>query len=228
MYYPFDPLYLYLVLPAFIFSIWAQHKVTSSFKTYSKQRTANGKTGADAAKEVLHLAGISGVKIEPVKGNLTDHFDPTTNVIRLSENVYGTSSIAAVGVAAHEAGHAVQYATAYRPMKLRAAIIPITNLGSALSTPLIIIGLLFSMTGLINIGILLFGAVVFFQLVTLPVELNASRRAIAALDKSGFLTKDELPASKKVLTAAALTYVGALAVSLTQLIRLISLSRRKR
>ena len=225
---PFDPLYLFLVLPTMIFAMWAQFRVTSSFKKYSAQRTRNGITGAQAAQEVLRQAGVSGVQIERIRGNLTDHFDPRTNVIRLSENVCDTASVAAVGVAAHEAGHAIQYANAYFPMKLRAAIIPITNIGSKLSMPLILLGMIFSMTGLINIGIILFGIVVLFQLITLPVEFNASRRAVKILSNSGALYREEIPASKKVLSAAALTYVGALAVSLAQIVRLISMSQRRR
>jgi len=224
----FDPLYLYLVLPAVIFSMWAQYKVTSSFKKYSQQRTSTGITGAQAAREVLQKAGVSGVRIERVKGNLTDHFDPRSNIIRLSENVHDTPSVAAVGVAAHEAGHAVQHASGYAPIKLRSAIIPVTNIGSKLSMPLVILGLILSIPELINIGIILFGAVVLFQLITLPVEFNASARAVAALDKSGILKGSELQGSKRVLSAAALTYVGALAVSLAQLIRLIAMSRRRR
>jgi len=223
----FDPLYLILVMPALLFSMWAQHHVTSSFKTYSRQRTRNGLTGARAAQEILQRAGVSGVRIERVNGNLTDHFDPRDNVIRLSESVYDVPSVAAVGVAAHEAGHAIQYAHGYAPMQLRAAIIPITSLGSKLSIPLIIIGFLVGMTGLVNLGILLFGAVVLFQLITLPVEYNASNRAIEALEGSALLARDEVPASKKVLSAAALTYVGALAVSLAQLIYFVSIFRQR-
>ncbi|MCL2772835.1 MAG: zinc metallopeptidase [Oscillospiraceae bacterium] len=228
LYMPFDSLYLYLVLPALIFSIWAQSRVTGSFKKYSAQRTVNGITGAEAAREVLRRAGVSDVQIQRVSGNLTDNFDPRTNVIRLSEKVYDAASVAAVGVAAHEAGHAVQYAIGYSPMKVRSAIIPVTNIGSKLSIPLVLLGIIFSMPGLIDIGIILFGAVVVFQLVTLPVEFNASRRAIEVLSESGLLTGDELPSAKKVLSAAALTYVGALAVSLAQLIRLIAISRNRR
>ena len=228
LYMPFDSLYLILVLSALLFSMWAQFKVTSSFKKYAKQRTSNGLTGAEAAQEVLRKSGVDGVRIERVSGKLTDHFDPRTNVIRLSESVYDSTSVAAVGVAAHEAGHAVQYASAYVPMKIRAGIIPVTRFGSMLSVPLIMMGIFLNMTGLINIGIILFGAVVVFQLVTLPVEFNASRRAITVLDQSGVLAKNELPSAKKVLSAAALTYVGALAVSLAQLIRLIAISNRRR
>lgn len=228
LYLPFDPLFLFLVIPAFAFSIWAQFKVTSSFKIYSEKRTLKGITGADAAQNILRNAGVYDVKIEKIQGSLSDHFDPRTNVISLSENVYDSASVAAVGVAAHEAGHAIQYASAYAPIKLRSAIIPITNIGSKLSVPLILMGMLFGMTGLINIGIILFGTVVVFQLITLPVEFNASHRAVTILGESGLLTGDELSGSKKVLTAAALTYVGALALSLAQLIRLISISQRRR
>jgi len=228
LFMPFDELYLFLVLPTIVFSIWAQYKVTSSFKKYSKQRTIHGLTGAGAAQRVLDRAGVSGVRIEHVGGNLTDHFDPRDNVIRLSESVYDTPSVAAVGVAAHEAGHAIQYANAYIPMKIRATIIPVTSIGSKMAIPLVLIGIFLEMTGLINIGILLFGMVVVFQLITLPVEFNASRRAINILDEARLLTREEIPASKKVLSAAALTYVGALAVSLAQLLRLITLAGRRR
>ena len=228
LYTPFDPLYLFLVLPAFIFSLWAQAMVSSRFKKYSAQRTINGITGVDAARQVMERAGVYNVPIERVTGNLSDHYDPRTNVIRLSENVYDTASVAAVGVAAHEAGHAIQYATSYAPIRMRAAIIPVTNIGSKLSVPLIIIGMLMEMTGLINIGIILFGTVVVFQLITLPVEFNASRHAVSSLSQTGLLNDDELSGSKKVLSAAALTYVGALAVSLAQLIRMLAVSRRRR
>lgn len=228
LYLPFDPLFLLLVLPAIIFTIWAQFNVSSSFKIYSGKRTLKGITGAEAALHILKYAGVYDVKIEKIQGSLSDHFDPRTNVICLSENVYDSASVAAVGVAAHEAGHAIQYASAYTPIKLRSAIIPITNIGSKLSMPLILMGMIFGMTGLINIGIILFATVVVFQLITLPVEFNASHRAVTVLNESGLLTGDELSGSKKVLTAAALTYVGALALSLAQLIRLISLSQRRR
>ena len=226
-YMPFDELYVVLVLPALLFAMWAQFMVKSSFKKYSKQRTSNGMTGAEAANEILKQNGMSSVRIERVSGSLTDHFDPRSNVIRLSENVHDTPSVAAVGIAAHEAGHAIQYATSYAPVKLRAAIIPITNIGSSLSVPLIILGIFLEIAGLITIGIMLFGAVVVFQLITLPVEFNASRRAVSVLGKSGILSKSELPAAKKVLFAAALTYVGALVVSLAQLIRLLAIAKRR-
>ena len=228
MFFPFDPLFLTLVLPALFFAMWAQHRVTSSFRKYSQQRTRNGMTGIQAAQEVLRRGGVSGVKIERIQGNLTDHFDPRSNTIRLSDHVYDTASVAAVGVAAHEAGHAIQHANGYAPLKLRTGILPITSIGSKLAMPLVLIGFIFSMPQLITIGIVLFGAVVVFQLITLPVEFNASRRAMALLEQSYVLSQDELPASRKVLSAAALTYVGALAVSLAQLLRLIALSNRRR
>jgi len=228
LYNAFDPYFILLVIPAMIFSMWAQHMVTSSFKKYSSQMTSKRLTGAQAAAAVLKYSGVDNVSIERIPGSLTDHFDPRTNVIRLSDSVHDSASVAAVGVAAHEAGHAIQYANKYVPMKLRAAIIPVTNIGSKLSMPLVLVGLLMSLPGLINIGILLFATVVLFQLITLPVEFNASRRAIKILDDSALLSREEVPASRKVLTAAALTYVGALAVSLAQLIRLIALSRSRR
>jgi Zn-dependent membrane protease YugP len=217
-------MYLVLVLPALLFTVWAQYMVSSSFKKFSKLRTLRGITGADAAGEVLRRAGVHDVRIEQVRGNLTDHYDPRQNVIRLSESVYGVPSVAAVGVAAHEAGHALQYASGYFPIRIRAAIIPVTNIGSKLAMPLVLLGLLFGFAGLINIGIVLFGAVVVFQLLTLPVEFNASRRAIRALEDSGALGTSELPGARKVLTSAAMTYVAALAVSLAQLLRLIGLA----
>jgi len=228
LYNPFDPLYLVLVLPAMIFAMWAQFRVSSSFKKYAQQRTMNGLTGAGAAQEVLRQAGVFDVRIERVSGNLTDHFNPRSNVIRLSDSVHDSPSVAAVGVAAHEAGHAIQYATSYAPIKLRAGIIPITKIGSMLAMPLVFLGLFLEWTGLINLGIILFGLVVVFQLITLPVEFNASRRAMRILGDSGLLSREELPASKKVLSAAALTYVGALALSLMQLISLILRANRRR
>jgi len=228
LYMQFDIMYLFLVLPALLFSLWAQYMVKSSFKKYSQRFTSNNLTGAGAAYEVLRRNGVTGVRIERVPGNLTDHFDPRSNVICLSDSVYAAPTIAAVGVAAHEAGHAIQHAHNYAPMKLRAAIIPVTRYGSMLSMPLVMIGLVFELTGLINIGIMLFGAVVLFQLITLPVEFNASRRAMSSLIESGLLSRDEAPGARKVLSAAALTYVGALIVSIAQFARLFARSRRRR
>ena len=227
-YYGIDMTYLVLVLPAFLFSLWAQMKVNSTFSRYSKVRSLRGLTGAQAARYILDRNGLTHVRIEQVAGNLTDHFDPRTNVVRLSQSVYNVPSIAAVGVAAHECGHAVQYAVGYGPMKLRAAIIPATNFGSKLALPLILIGLLFNSSQLLLAGILLFSLTAVFQLVTLPVEFNASSRALRTLDQQGLLTQEELAGTRKVLTAAALTYVAALLVALAQLVRMLLLYNRRR
>ncbi|MBP1551859.1 MAG: zinc metallopeptidase [Oscillospiraceae bacterium] len=221
MYYGIDTYYLILVIPAMIFSMWAQAKVNSTFKRYSQQRTYSGMTGYEAARRILAANGLYNVQVERVAGNLTDHYDPKTNVIRLSDSVFGSNSVAAVGVAAHEAGHAVQYAQNYAPIKLRSAIIPVTNIGSQLSIPLVLIGAFMGMDPLINIGLLLFATVAVFQLVTLPVEFNASRRAVNALEMSGSIGDEELYGVKKVLGAAAMTYVAALAVAVANLLRLI-------
>lgn len=228
-FYGIDIWYIILVLPAVILSLIASAGVNSTFKKYSKVASARGTTGADAARRVLEANGVFGVQIERVNGNLTDHFDPKTNTIRLSDSVYGSTSVAAVGVAAHEAGHAVQYAESYAPMKLRSAIIPVTNIGSNLAMPLVLLGIIFSMPLLADIGILAFSFSTLFQLVTLPVEFNASSRAIKAIE--GFAAgESEVKSAKKVLRAAAMTYVAALAVSLANLLRLIMIvgSNRRR
>ncbi len=227
-YYGFDPTYLYLVLPCILLSLWASWNVNSTFKKYSNQFSQRRLTGAEAAQRVLSANGVHGVRIERVSGNLTDHFDPRTNVIRLSDSVYSSTSTAAIGVACHEAGHAVQYAVDYAPIKLRAAIIPITNLGSRLAMPLILAGLLFASAGsfsdtLVYLGIAAFGLSLVFQLVTLPVEFNASRRALQAIESANILTEEEQRGARKTLTAAALTYVAATAVALAQLLRLVAL-----
>ena len=230
-YYGYDWTYVYLVLPCLIFSLWASWRVNSTFKKYSKQYSSRGLTGADAAQRVLRANGVSGVRIERIGGSLTDHYDPTSNVIRLSDDVYGSTSTAAIGVACHEAGHAVQYAQGYAPIKLRAAIIPVTNFGSRMAMPLILLGILFSSLGnasdfFINLGIICFGFSVVFQLVTLPVEFNASRRAMQTLESRYILSGEELTKARKVLTAAALTYVAALLNGILQLLRLLSISKR--
>ncbi len=224
----FDYTYLVLVLPCVLLALWASANVNSTFKKYSQQLSARHVTGADAAQRVLSANGVSGVRIERVSGNLTDHYDPRTNVIRLSDSVYSNTSTAAIGVACHEAGHAVQYAQSYAPIKLRAAIIPVTNIGSKLAMPLILLGLLFSAGesfsyGLVYAGIACFGLSLVFQLVTLPVEFNASRRAMQAISETGLLTEAEQKGARKTLTAAALTYVAATAVALAQLLRLLVL-----
>ncbi len=234
-YYGFDWTYIVLVLPCLILSMWASSNVNSTFKKYSKQYSYRRITGAQAAQRVLSANGVHGVRIERVSGNLTDHFDPKTNVIRLSDSVYDATSTAAIGVACHEAGHAVQYALGYAPIKLRSAIIPLTNFGSRLAMPLILIGILLSAMGEISytfvyLGIACFGLSLVFQLVTLPVEFNASRRAMEAISSAGILTEEEQKGARKTLTAAALTYVAATAVALAQLLRLIAIfgGRRKR
>ena len=227
-YYGFDWTYLYLVLPCILLSLWASSNVNSTFKKYSRQFSRRGLTGAEAAQRVLSANGVSGVRIERVSGNLTDHFDPRTNVIRLSDSVYGSTSTASIGVACHEAGHAVQYAESYAPIKIRAAIIPLTNFGSKIAMPLILAGILMTFLGsfsdtLVYLGIAAFGLSLVFQLVTLPVEFNASRRAMRAIEESNLLTSEEQRGARKTLKAAALTYVAATAVALAQLLRLIVL-----
>ena len=225
-YYGFDWTYIVLVLPCILLSLWASSNVNSTFKKYSRQYSIRRLTGAQAAQRVLAANGVHGVRIDRVSGNLTDHFDPKTNVIRLSDSVYDSTSTAAIGVACHEAGHAVQYAQNYAPIKLRAAIIPITNFGSKIAMPLILIGILLSALGNISytfvyLGIAAFSLSLVFQLVTLPVEFNASRRAMAAIESADILTEDEQRGARKTLRAAAMTYVAATAVSLAQLLRLI-------
>ncbi len=227
-YYGFDMTYIVLVLPFVILSLWASANVNSTFKKYAKQYSARRITGAEAAQRVLSAHGVSNVRIERVGGNLTDHYDPRTNVIRLSDSVYSSTSTAAIGVACHEAGHAVQYAHNYGPIKLRAAIIPVTNLGSRLAMPLILLGLLLSTFAemsyaLVYLGIACFGLSLVFQLITLPVEFDASRRAMQTISSAGILTEEEQRGARKTLTAAALTYVAAAAVSLMQLLRLVML-----
>jgi len=224
----FDWTYLVIVMPFVLLSLLASASVNSTFKKYSKQFSRRGITGAQAAERVLRSNGVSGVRIERVAGNLTDHYDPKSNVIRLSEGVYDSTSTASIGVACHEAGHAVQYAQSYAPIKLRAAIIPITNIGSKLALPLIILGLILTASEqmsftFVYLGIGCFGLSLLFQLVTLPVEFNASRRAMQAIEYGELLTPEEQKGARKTLTAAAMTYVAATAVSLAQLLRLIIL-----
>lgn len=228
-----DMTYVVLVLPAVIFALWASSHVNSTFSKYSRQFNRRSLTGAQAARYVLDHNGCREVRIQKIGGELTDHYDPKENVIRLSESVYDSTSSAAVGVACHEAGHAIQYAENYAPIKMRAAIIPITNIGSRLAVPLIMLGLILcalepAWIGIAYVGIACFGLSTIFQLLTLPTEFNASHRAIAAIEASNLLAGDELDGAKKVLKAAALTYVAALAVSLMQLLRLLILVNRRR
>ena len=229
----FDWTYLFLVLPAMIFAMIASAGVNSTFAKYSKQYSSRGVTGAQAARLVLDRNGLQNIPIEQISGKLTDHYDPRANVIRLSSEVYNGTSTASIGVACHEVGHAIQHATGYTPIKVRSAIVPITNIGSKLAIPLIIIGILCSALSeffiwLAYIGIIGFALTVVFQLVTLPTEFNASSRALATIRENGILTPEELKGSKKVLNAAAMTYVAALAVAVAQLLRLIILVNRRR
>ncbi len=226
-YYGIDPLYLYLVFPAIILSLIASMLVKSTFSKYSKV-DANY-SGADAARRVLEANGVTDVRVERVSGHLTDHFDPKANVIRLSDSVYDSFSIASIGVAAHEAGHAVQYANGYTPIKIRNAIYPVCNLGSRLSIPLLLIGLLFNFYFLMDLGIIFFAVALAFQLITLPVEFNASSRALQAVRDYNILIDDtEVRGARKVLTAAAMTYIASFLVSLTQLLRFLIIANRRR
>ena len=224
-YYSADSLWTYivLVLPAVILAMWASANVNSTFKKYSSVPSASRYTGYDAARRILDANGLTNIKIEHVSGNLTDHYDPKAGVIRLSDSVYTNNSAAAIGVAAHEAGHAVQHATKYYPLTLRNAIIPVCSIGSNLAMPLILLGIVFEIFGLCYLGIIAFGLSTLFQLITLPVEFNASSRALAALESSGRFTDTDLKNANKTLRAAALTYVAALAVSLANLLRLVLL-----
>ena len=227
-FYGFDWTYLVLVLPCMIFAMIASSNVNKTFQKYATQYSQRRLTGAEAAQRVLAQNGVTSVRIERVAGNLTDHYDPRTNVIRLSDSVYTSTSTAAIGVACHEAGHAVQYAQNYAPIKLRSAIIPLTNIGSRLAMPLILLGILFGAAGvfsdaLINLGIAAFGLSFLFQVITLPVEFNASRRAMQAIESANLLTQEEQAGARKTLNAAAMTYVAATAVALSQLVRLLVL-----
>ena len=226
-FYYFDPTML-IILPALIFTIWAQINVNSTFEKYKRVQTDSRITGYDAARRILDANGLYDVKIERISGNLTDHYDPRSNVIRLSDSVHDSTSAAAVGVAAHEAGHAVQHSVGYFPIKVRQAIIPVTRIGSSLAMPLFLLGLILAAEPLMYFGIIFYALAVVFQLVTLPVEFNASRRAMAALEGGGDLTQKELTASRKVLTAAAMTYVAALATALLSLLRLIVIANGRR
>ena len=233
MYFPmyFDPTYM-LVLIGVVICLAASAKMRSTFSRYSRIRNHSGMTGREAAEQVLHRAGIYDVRVEHVSGNLTDHYDPRSKVLRLSDATYGSASVAAVGVAAHECGHAIQHATGYAPLAFRSALVPVANFGSTIAWPLILIGLLFNSQSsvlFLNLGILAFSLAVLFQIVTLPVEFNASSRAIRMLSGNGMLYEDEVQATRKVLTAAALTYVAGAASAILQLLRisLISNSRRR-
>ncbi|BCZ27960.1 zinc metallopeptidase [Claveliimonas bilis] len=233
MYYPmfyFDPTYM-LVIVGVIICLLASAKMRSTFQKYARVRSHSGMTGREAAEEVLRRAGIYDVRVERVAGNLTDHYDPRTKVLRLSDATYGSNSIAAVGVAAHECGHAIQHAQGYVPLKIRGSLVPVANLGSTLAWPLILLGLLFtgeSSVMFLNLGVLAFSLAVLFHIVTLPVEFNASNRAIRILGSSGIMYPEEVKDTKKVLSAAALTYVAGAAAAILQLLRIVLLTGRRR
>ncbi len=216
-----DYWYVVLVLPAIILALVVQIKMSATYSKYSKVYSRSGVTAEEAARRILNANGLYDVTIERVSGNLTDHYDPRTNTVRLSDSVYGSNSLAAVGVAAHEVGHAIQHARDYFPMKVRSAIIPATNFGAGISPLILIIGVIFMSDPLIIAGIALYSLTAVFQLVTLPVEFNASRRALETLDNYGILERDELPQVRKVLGAAAMTYVASLLVSLMYILRLV-------
>lgn len=220
-YFYFDYYYLILVVPALLLAIWAQVQVKTTYRKYSHVPNSRGMTGAYAAQAVLNFYGITDVRIERVSGNLTDHYDPRSKVIRLSDGVYNSSTVAAIGIACHEAGHAAQHAENYAPIKIRNAIIPVCNIGSTIGIPLALIGWIFSFSILIYVGLGLYAAVFIFQVATLPVEFNASRRAIKVIDETQLLRDDEIGGAKKVLAAAAMTYVASMIVSLANLLRLL-------
>ena len=222
----YDMYYVMMVIPAVLFGLICQWKVSSTFKKYSKVQTRRRLTGAEAAAKVCQLGEARDVRIESVSGKLTDHYDPRGNVIRLSQSVYGESTVAALGVAAHEAGHAAQYAQRYAPIRLRSAILPVTQLVSNAIVPLVLISLFTGFEFMINILIVVYAVTFLFQLITLPVEFNASRRALALLESGGMLDSDEIVGARKVLSAAAMTYVAAMAVSLMQLLWILARRRR--
>ena len=227
-FYYFDPTY-FLVIIGMVLSLLASAKVKSTFARYSKERSMTGLTGEETARRILSRAGIYDVQIQRVAGNLTDHYDPRSKTLRLSDSVYGNSSVAAIGVAAHECGHAIQHDRGYAPLKIRSAIAPVASFGANISWPLILIGLLLGGSELlIQLGILLFSLAVLFQLVTLPVEFNASNRALGLLSETGILYREEVQKTRKVLSAAALTYVAAAAASILQLLRLVLLFGNRR
>lgn len=226
-YWRFDPTYL-LIIIGMLLSLAASAKLKSTFAVYRGRRSASGLTGAEAARRILNAAGITDVQIVPVSGSLTDHYDPRSKTVRLSEDIYGQTSLAAVGVTAHECGHAIQHHIDYAPLSIRSALVPVANFGSTLSWPLFFAGLIFSIQPLLTLGIVLFSFAVLFQLVTLPVEFNASSRALHMLESTGILSRDENSGARKVLRAAALTYVAALASSILQLLRLIILAGGRR
>ncbi|HOM01702.1 MAG TPA: zinc metallopeptidase [Acetivibrio sp.] len=225
--YGIDQYYIIFVLPALLLSIFAQFKVKSTFSKYSRVRNTSGMTGADIARLILDRNGLSDVRVERIAGELTDHYDPKAKVVRLSQSVYGSNSVAAIGVAAHETGHAIQHSVQYGPLVLRHTLVPVANIGSSLGFPLAIAGLFLGLPFLVNVGIIFFSLAVAFYIITLPVEFNASSRAIRTIEDTGVLNYDEIDPAKKVLSAAALTYVAAAAVAIGNLLRLIMLTKRR-
>lgn len=223
----YDPTFI-LVLPALLLAMYAQFKVKSTFSRYLQERSQAGLTGAQVAREILNANGLHNVSVERIGGQLTDHYDPRSGTVRLSSHVYDGTSVAAVGVAAHEVGHAVQHSRGYVPLGLRTSLFPVASIGSQMAFPLFMLGFLFSVDMLMLVGIWFFIAALGFQLITLPVEFNASKRALAALQSGGYLSKAEVPKAKAVLSAAALTYVAAVAVAASQLIRLLFLRGQRR
>lgn len=217
-----------LLIPGILLSLWASSRVKSAYSRYSRVHASCGMTGAEVAQHMLHSEGVYDVNIEVVGGNLSDHYDPSSRTLRLSKDVAHSTSLAALGVAAHETGHALQHRDAYAPLVLRTAAVPTVNIGSNLSWPLVLAGMIFSWEPLINIGILLFSLTVLFTLITLPVEFNASSRAMTALSNGGYLTQTELPGAKSVLSAAAMTYVAAALSAILQLLRLLVLTGKTR
>lgn len=229
LYYPiFDNTYLVFVLIPLLISIWASMRVNTTFKKYSQYSNSKNLSAAEVTRMILDRNGQSDVRIERVGGNLTDHYDPRSNTIRLSESVYDSTSCAAIGVAAHEAGHAAQHAKGYVPIKIRNALVPVANIASYIAVPLVLLGFIMELGGLVDIAIILYSAVVLFSLVTLPVEFNASRRAIVTLDEYGILSEEENAAAKKVLQAAAMTYVASTLVALGSFLRILVLFGRRR
>lgn len=229
LYYPFfDNTYLVFVLIPVLVSVWASARVNSTFKKYSDYRNARNLTAAEVTRMILDRNGQQNVRIERVGGSLTDHYDPRDNTIRLSESVYDSTSCAAIGVAAHEAGHAAQHAKGYVPIKIRNALVPVANFASRLAVPLVLLGFIMELGGLVDFAIILYGAVVLFSLITLPVEFDASRRAVVTLDEYGILSTEENAAAKKVLRAAAMTYVASMLVALGSFLRILTLFGRRR
>lgn len=222
-----DSTFIIYVLPALIFALWAQSRVSGTFSRYSRVRNSRNLTGADAARRILNDSGLPDVRIAPTQGRLSDHYDPRDRTLYLSSDVYYQPSIAAVGIAAHEAGHAIQHGVGYAPLALRNGLVPVAQFGSTLAMPLFFVGLIMRAGLLMNFGIILFGAAVVFQVITLPVEFNASSRAVELLAERGYLAGEELQGARSVLSAAALTYVAATAMALAQMLRLMALARRR-